>query len=38
MTQYAPQNFKVEDKESLFIKLDEKIVEIVNYSVDGVPA
>lgn len=38
MAQYAPQNFKVEDKESLFIKLDEKIVEIVNYSVDGVPA
>jgi hypothetical protein len=34
MLQFAPQNFRVEDKESLFIKLDEKVVEIVNYSVD----
>jgi hypothetical protein len=33
MSKFAPQNFEVEDKESLFIKLDEKIVEIVNYSV-----
>ncbi|NDK08062.1 hypothetical protein EOM39_02330 [Candidatus Gracilibacteria bacterium] len=38
MSKFAPQNFEVEDKESLFIKLDEKVVEIVNYSVGGVPA
>lgn len=38
MSKFAPQNFLVDDKESLFIKLDEKIVEIVNYSVDWVPA
>lgn len=38
MSQFAPQNFKVEDKESLFIKIDDLVVEIVNYSVDWVPA
>ncbi|MDP2091214.1 MAG: saccharopine dehydrogenase NADP-binding domain-containing protein [Candidatus Gracilibacteria bacterium] len=38
MSNFAPQNFKVEDKESLFIKIDNLVVEIVNYSVDGVPA
>lgn len=38
MSKFAPQNFEVEDKESLFIKLDEKVVEIVNYSVWWVPA
>lgn len=38
MSKFAPQNFKVEDKESLFIKLDDKIIEIVNYSVDWVPS
>lgn len=38
MAKFAPQNFHVEDKESLFIKLDEKVVEIVNYSIDWVPA
>ena len=38
MSKFAPQNFEVEDKESLFIKLDEKVVEIVNYSVWWIPA
>lgn len=38
MSNFAPQNFKVEDKESLFIKIDNLVVEIVNYSVDWVPA
>ncbi len=38
MAKFAPQNFDVEDKESLFIKLDEKVVEIVNYSVSWIPA
>lgn len=38
MGQFSPQNFYVKDKESLFIKLDKKIVEIVNYSEDWVPA
>jgi hypothetical protein len=33
MSKFAPKNYKVEDKERLFIKLDEKVVEIVNYSV-----
>lgn len=38
MWNFAPQNFKVDDKESLFIKIDNIVVEIVNYSVDWVPA
>ncbi len=38
MSNFAPQNFKVEDKESLFIKIDNIVVEIVNYSVDWIPA
>jgi len=38
MSKFAPQNYEVEDKESLFIKLDKKVVEIVNYSVGWVPA
>lgn len=38
MSKFAPQNFEVEDKESLFIKLDDIVVEIVNYSAQWVPA
>ncbi|MDD2871292.1 MAG: saccharopine dehydrogenase NADP-binding domain-containing protein [Candidatus Gracilibacteria bacterium] len=38
MSKFAPQNFEVKDKESLFIKIDEKVVEIANNSVNGVPA
>lgn len=38
MNRFNPQNFEVEDRESLFIKLDEKVVEIVNYSVNWIPA
>ncbi|MDD3302035.1 MAG: saccharopine dehydrogenase NADP-binding domain-containing protein [Candidatus Gracilibacteria bacterium] len=38
MSKHAPQNYYVKDKESLFIKLDEKVVKIDNDSVDGVPA
>lgn len=38
MKQYDPQNFTVEDKETLFVKLDDTVVEIINESVNGVPA
>jgi saccharopine dehydrogenase-like NADP-dependent oxidoreductase len=38
MRQYDPQNFTVEDKEILYIKMDETVVWIVNYSENGVPA
>ena len=38
MKQFAPQNFKSDDKEVLYVKLDETVVGIVNYSVNGVPA
>lgn len=38
MSKYAPQNFEVEDKESLFIKIDDIVIEIVNYSQDWIPA
>ncbi len=38
MKQFDPQNFSVEDRESLFVKLDETVVEIVNYSVKWTPA
>lgn len=38
MKQYDPQNFQVEDKEILYIKMDETVVGIVNYSVNGIPA
>lgn len=38
MNQLTPQNFYVEDKESLFIKLDDTVIEIINQSVNWVPA
>lgn len=38
MKKYDPQNFTVEDKETLFVKLDDTVVEIINESVNGVPA
>lgn len=38
MKQYAPLNFKSDDKEALYVKLDDTVVAIINYSVNGIPA
>ena len=38
MRQFLPQNYQSDDKEILYIKIDETVMGIINYSVDGVPA
>lgn len=38
MRPFLPQHFESDDKEILYIKIDDTVIGIINYSVNGVPA
>jgi hypothetical protein len=38
MKKFLPKNFKSDDRELLYIAIDDTIISIINYSVDGTAA
>ena len=38
MKKFLPKNFKSDNRELLYIKIDDVVISIINYSVDGTAA